>query len=143
MTVPLWCLLGFASWTLVLLLGIAVFRVTQVMTGQKKPTEFPAGVPHGGDLYWRLNRAHLNCTENLPIFGAVVAVGTLAGVTWPLFGLLSQVYLGARVVQSLIHVASGSTVAVNARFAAFIVQACCLVRMIWMITDLYSGIKPL
>jgi len=138
MTVPLWCLLGFAGWTICLVLSVAAFRAGQVLTGKKQANEFPAGVPHGGDLYWRLNRAHLNCTENLPVFGAVIAAGTFAGVTWPLFGTLCQVYLAARITQSLIHIASGSVIAVNTRFAAFVVQIFCLIRMIWMIVEVYG-----
>lgn len=72
MTRPLLCLLAFAGWALFLVLCIAAARVSQVLTGKKKPNEFPSGVPHGGDRYWRLNRAHLNTVENLPIFGAIV-----------------------------------------------------------------------
>jgi len=137
MTVPLWCLLGFAAWTLLLVVAVAASRTVQVVTGSKRPDEFPAGVPHGDDAYWRLNRAHLNCAENLPLFASVVTVGTLAGITWPLFGTLAQVYLGARIVQSVIHISSGSVLAVNARFTAFLVQLFCLGRMIWLVAEVY------
>ncbi len=137
MTVPLWCLLGFAAWTLLLVVAVAAARVMQVVAGEKRPDEFTAGVPHGGDAYWRLNRAHLNCVENLPLFASVVTVGTFAGITWPLFGTLAQVYLGARIVQSVIHISSGSVLAVNTRFAAFLVQIFCLGRMIWLVAEVY------
>ena len=53
MTTPLWCLLGFVAWTIVLLLAIALTRVGAVLTGAKKANEFPSGVPHGGDLACR------------------------------------------------------------------------------------------
>ena len=130
MTTPLWCLLGFVAWTLVLLLAIGVARVSQVLAGTAKPTDFPAGVPHGSDPYWRLNRAHLNCLENLPLFASVVLIATVAGLRSPALDTLARTYLGARVCQSLAHLSSGGAVAVNVRFGFFLVQFGCLVGFI-------------
>jgi uncharacterized MAPEG superfamily protein len=127
MTTPLWCLLGFVVWTLVLLLGLGFSRVGAVLSGQKKANEFPSGVPHGGDAYWRLNRAHMNCVENLPLFASVVLVATVAGVKAPLLDTLARVYLGARIGQSVTHVSSGGVMAVNVRFTFFLVQVGCLI----------------
>jgi uncharacterized MAPEG superfamily protein len=127
MTTPLWCLVGFVAWTLLLLLAVAGARVSKVLTGQAAANDFPSGVPHGSDAYWRLNRAHLNCLENLPVFGAVVVVATLAGIKAPVLDTLARLYLGARVGQSVTHVASGSALAVNVRFTFFLVQFACLV----------------
>ena len=133
MTTPLWCLVGFVAWTLVLLLAIAFTRVGAVLTGAKKANEFPSGVPHGGDAYWRLNRAHMNCLENLPIFGALVLVATVAGLRAPLLDTVAKTYLAARIGQSVTHVASGSVIAVNVRFTFFVVQVACLIQMLLMI----------
>ena len=127
MTIPLWCLLGFVAWTLVLLLGVGFTRVGAVLRGEKRANEFPSGVPHGGDAYWRLNRAHMNCVENLPLFASVVLVATVAGVKVALLDTLARVYLAARVGQSVTHVSSGSVMAVNVRFTFFLVQIGCLV----------------
>ena len=127
MTTPLWCLLGFVAWTLVLLLGVGFSRVGAVLSGEKKANEFPSGVPHGGDAYWRLNRAHMNCVENLPLFASVVLVATVAGVRAPMLDTLARVYLGARIGQSVTHVSSGGVMAVNVRFTFFLVQIGCLV----------------
>ena len=127
MTTPLWCLLGFVAWTMLLLGGVGGARVAAVLRGEKQPNEFPAGVPHGGDRYWRLNRAHLNCVENLPLFGAVVLVAAVAGVRAPILDTLARTYLAARIGQSVTHVASGSALAVNVRFTFFLVQLGCLV----------------
>ena len=52
---------------IVLVTAIGAFRVLQVLTRKKAANEFPSGTPHGGDLYWRLNRAHMNTAENLPL----------------------------------------------------------------------------
>jgi uncharacterized MAPEG superfamily protein len=127
MTTPLWCLAGFVVWTLLLLLGVAGARVSKVLSGQATAADFPSGVPHGSDAYWRLNRAHLNCLENLPVFAAVVLVATVAGIRAPVLDTLARLYLGARVGQSLTHIASGSVMAVNVRFTFFLVQFACVV----------------
>ena len=122
MPVPLSCLLGFVVWTLLLVLCIGATRVALVMQGKARPNAFPADAPHGGELYRRLLRAHLNCLENLPLFGAVVLTAQVLGVGGATLDLLARVYLGARVAQSCIHISSGRSRAVNMRFFAFLTQ---------------------
>ena len=131
MTTALWCLLGFAGWTLALVVvGIGMPRVAKVLAGQAKANDFKADEPHGSERYRRTMRAHMNCVENLPIFASVVLVGTVAGVRAPDFGMLAVVLLAARVVQSSIHISSGSVAAVNARFMFFLVQLVCMAAMV-------------
>jgi uncharacterized MAPEG superfamily protein len=128
MTVGLACLLGFAAWTLLLVAaGIGGVRIPKVLTGKAKPNAFPADVPHGSDRYRRTMRAHANCVENLPIFAAVVVPAAFLGLRSGPFDLLPAVFLGARVAQSLTHIASGTPVAVNVRFGFFLVQLVCIV----------------
>ena len=122
---PLACLVGFALWALVLVLAVGGTRVGQVLAGKKRANEFPSGTQHGGDRYWRLNRAHINTVENLPIFAAIVLAGTWLHVDDRWFLTLPVVVLAARVVQSLTHVASGSSRAVSLRFSAFLLQVAC------------------
>ena len=123
---PLACLVGFALWALLLVSTIGLTRSFLVLTGKRRPTEFPAGVQHGGDAYWRLNRAHLNTLENLPVFGVLVLAGVALHVATPLFRTLPQIILAARVAQSLIHLSSGRALAINLRFAAFATQVACM-----------------
>ena len=130
MTTALWCLLAFAAWGMLLLYCIGFVRVTTVMKGAKKPNEFPGGVQHGGDRYWRLNRAHMNVVENIGWFGAIVLIGTLTGVASSAWSWLPVVVVCARVVQSLIHISSGRNLAVNFRFTAFLVQHLAMLGMI-------------
>jgi len=127
MSAPLVSLVWFALWTVFLLLLIAAARVSQVMAGKAKPNEFTAGEKHGTDSYWRMNRAHLNAVENLPVFGALVLAGVASGVDTALFATLCIVVVIARIVQSLIHLSSGSVIAVNFRFAAYVVQVVCFI----------------
>jgi uncharacterized MAPEG superfamily protein len=125
---PLVCLVLFAVWAMVLVLCIGAVRVFQVLTGKKRANEFPSGVPHGGDAYWRLNRAHINTLENLPIFAALVLAAALLHVE---LGRLPLVVICARVVQSLFHISSGRSLVVNLRFTAYSVQLGCFG---WMAT---------
>jgi uncharacterized MAPEG superfamily protein len=122
-------LIVYALWAIVLVLALAVVRTGTVLRGRAKANSFTAGTPHGGDAYWRLNRAHLNTLENLPIFGAVVLSGWVVGMESATFNRLAVIVVAARIVQSLIHLVSGSVTAVTFRFAAFAVQIAC---EIWM-----------
>lgn len=118
-------LLGFIFWTLFLGLGVVSIRSFKVLTGSNKSNEFPAGIKHGSEFYWRLNRAHINCIENLPVFGILVLIGVFAGVLDNRFELVTQIILGARIFQTLSHLSSGSVLAVNARFTGFMIQYGC------------------
>lgn len=129
MSTALLCLLGFAAWTALLPIVLITYRSTKLLTGRASTDDFRADVPHGGERYRRLMRAHANCVENLPLFAAVVLVAASARLDPPHFALLAQTYLGARVVQSIIHIASGSALAVYLRFTAFFVQLVCLGAM--------------
>lgn len=48
----------------------------------------------------------------------------------PLMATLATVVVGARLVQSAAHIASGSSLAVNVRFTAFATQLACFVAML-------------
>jgi len=113
-----------------LLLAIAAARVRHVLAGKARASDFTAGIPHGGDRYWRLNRAHLNCLENLPLFSAVVLTGAVIGAEAPWLDRLAELYLLARIGQSLTHISSGSDRAIQVRFAFFGIQLLCLLGMI-------------
>ena len=111
----------FIAWALLLLAVMEILRSHLVLTGRAQSNEFKPDNSNTSPFMQRLARAHANCVESLPLFGGLllVAVATgRAGATDPLAPWL----LGARVVQSSIHLASTSVVAVNARFAAFVVQ---------------------
>jgi uncharacterized MAPEG superfamily protein len=119
---PLAALVLHAAWVLVLVLAIGVWRLSQVAAGQRKANEFPSGTEHGSEAYWRLNRAHMNTVENLPTFAALVLAGVYLQVQDLAFQILPSLVLYGRIVQTLIHVASGSALGVSLRFAAYVVQ---------------------
>jgi uncharacterized MAPEG superfamily protein len=126
-------LIFYALWAMFLVLSVGAARVHQVVTGKTEVTGFTAGVPHGTDTYWRLNRAHMNTIENLPIFATVVLAGVAADAADSTFNMLAIVVVSARAVQSMIHIASGAAGAINLRFTAFAVQIVCQMWMAWLI----------
>lgn len=121
MSPSLLALLGFIAWTLLLLVIMETIRSRLVLTGAVAANGFQPDNANLSPFMQRLARAHANCLEGLPVFGGLLLLAAVAGrtaVTDPLAWLL----LGARVVQSLIHLASTSPAAVTARFTAFAVQ---------------------
>jgi uncharacterized MAPEG superfamily protein len=135
MTPTALALLGFALWTILLVVTLGFYRTGLVFGGKKKSNEFK---PSGEDLEgfgYRATRAHANCYENLPVAGAVLlfAIATnQTAITDP----LAFAFLGARVLQSLTHLASTSRIAVLLRFAFFIVQIVILVFWILALAHL-------
>ncbi|MBU4182968.1 MAG: MAPEG family protein [Burkholderiales bacterium RIFCSPHIGHO2_02_FULL_66_10] len=121
MTVTLQALLGFIAWTLFLLVLMEGIRSWLVLSGAVPANGFNPENSNLSPFMQRLARAHANCLEGLPVFGGLMLLAVVADratVTDP----LAWVLLAARVVQSLIHLASTSPVAVTARFTAFGVQ---------------------
>lgn len=134
MTTPLTCLVFFAAWTLGLVaLGVAPYRVAQVLLGGRRPNSFSAANPDGPEWYQRLLRAHANCVENLPVFGALVLAGHLSGHTEGAFATLAQVVCAGRVGQTLAHLSSGRSLVVNVRFTFFVVQVGAMGAMAWQL----------
>jgi uncharacterized MAPEG superfamily protein len=121
MSATLVALLGFLSWTLFLLLLMEAVRSRLVLSRAVPANGFDPENSTLSPFMQRLARAHANCLEGLPLFGGFMLVAVVAGrsdVTDP----LAHVLLGARIVQSTIHLASTSSPAVTARFVAFAVQ---------------------
>ena len=121
MSHTLLALLGFICWTLALLVLMEVIRSKLVLTGEVAANGFNPENSNLSPFMQRLAHAHANCLEGLPVFGGLMVLAVLAGkssVTDP----LAYALLAARILQSTIHLASTSSTAVTARFAAFAVQ---------------------
>ena len=130
MSHSLLALTGFIGWTLCLLVTMEVVRSKLVLTGEVPANGFNPDNSNLSPFMQRLARAHANCLEGLPVFGGLLLVAVAAGkaeITDP----LACVMLGARVVQSLIHLVSTSPKAVTARFTAFAVQMA--IAVYWVI----------
>ena len=142
MTVPVWMLLGFATWTVLLLLfTIGIYRWSRILSGRMPIRNFPADAVGGEDWYRRATRAHANCIENLPVFGAIVFGLHVSNIAGTLVDVLATVVLIARIHQSLVHVCFIHTNAVaSVRFAFFFVQCACFLWLIGIIVATHAGI---
>ncbi|MEM7399254.1 MAG: MAPEG family protein [Pseudomonadota bacterium] len=131
MTTPLWVLLAFAVWTiLVLLSGVAVHRWRLILSKQANFADFSGGAVEGTDFYARATRAHANCLESLPIFGALALIAAVAGIDTPRLDQLAIAILIARIAQSVVHMALPVTnTTAPIRGALFGVQ---LIAFLWM-----------
>lgn len=130
MTTTLLAFLGFIAWTLALLVLMEALRSKLVLSGAVPANGFDPQNSRLSPFMQRLARAHANCLEGLPIFGGLMLMAVVAGrsaVTDP----LAYALLAARVLQSLIHVASTTPIAVTARFTAFAVKV--FIAVYWVV----------
>ncbi|PWB44733.1 MAG: MAPEG family protein [Rhodocyclales bacterium] len=121
MTPTLAALTGFIAWTLLLLVAMEAIRSRMVITKEVPANGFRPDNANLSPFMQRLARAHANCLEGLPIFGGLMLVAVVSDKS-SLTDPLAFVLLGARIVQSTIHLASLSPAAVTFRFSAFAVQ---------------------
>jgi uncharacterized MAPEG superfamily protein len=114
-------LTGFITWALLLLVLMEVIRAQLVLRGKVPANGFTPDNAALSPFMQRLARAHANCVESLPVFGGLLLVAIATdrpSITDP----LAYLFLGARVFQSFVHLASLSPTAVTIRFTAFTVQ---------------------
>jgi len=114
-------LVVYVSWMIVLLGILASLRAGLSLSGKRAPNSFS---PDGSDVSSfsaRLCRAHANCYENFPIIGGLLLLAIATSSTGITDGL-AYYLIGARILQSIIHLISTSNLAVQARFACFAVQ---------------------
>jgi uncharacterized MAPEG superfamily protein len=121
MNPTLTALTGFVAWSLFLLVLMEVMRSRLVVIKVVPANGFTPDNANLSPFMQRLARAHANCVEGLPIFGGLMLIAAVAGKTG-LTDSLAYVFLGARIVQSVIHLGSTSSLAVTLRFLAFAVQ---------------------
>lgn len=121
MSPTLTALTGFVSWSLFLLVLMEVVRSKLVIARAVPANGFVPDNSNLSPFMQRLARAHANCVEGLPIFGGLMIVATLSGRS-AVTDSLAYAFLGARIVQSLVHLSSVSSAAVIVRFSAFSVQ---------------------
>lgn len=116
-------LLCFTALTVALAFGYVGYRVALVLTGKAAANSWTRGAATWQDpaLITRLQHAHMNCVENLPVYAAVVlaafALGQLTVVDQ-----LAGVFLALRLGQSLIHAVSTSPAMVFIRANLYIAQ---------------------
>ena len=132
MTIPVWMLLGFALWTVgILLFTVGVYRWSRILTGRVEIRHFRADNANEGQAwYQRAMRAHANCVENLPVFAVIVFALYASGLSTAATNALAVCVLCARVVQSVIHIGLEQTNRVTVfRFLFFFAQIACMLAL--------------
>ena len=96
MTVPVWVLLLFAAWTLLLLfLTVGYFRWSRILTGHATIREWRPDQDQGTDWYRRAMRAHA-----LPIYTVVVIALLVTETKSPWLDGLAIILLIARIAHN-------------------------------------------
>ena len=128
-------LLGFAAWTLLLIAAVFLYRGMRFLGGtpinhwprQAKPAD-------DAPIVKRIEDAHANCLENLPLFAVIVlaaaALGRLGDIQ-----MLAPWVLYARIGQSLAHLSGTGPMNVFVRASFWSVQ---LALCIWMLVKLIA-----
>lgn len=142
MTIAMWMLLGFATWTLLLLMAtVGVYRWVRILFSNVPIASFRSDQLEGEDWYRRGTRAHANCVENLPVFGVIVFVISALGIDGPAVNYLTIIVLIARVCQSLVHVSHVQTDRfVALRFTFFCLQLICFLALIVIAAGYGAGV---
>src|SRR5215813_3469551 len=121
-------LVGFAAWLALLTIVLGFYRCAVMLRTNKAINSFATDGQDIDPLGHRLTRARNNCYETLPLFAALALGASIAGrldVTDP----LAMWVLYARIGQSLTHIASTSTAAVQVRGAFFFART--LIYLWW------------
>jgi len=128
-------LLGFAAWTILMVLLLGVTRTGLVFAGKKKANEFRATGEDLGSFGYRITRVHANCYENLPAAAAVMLYAIATSQTAVTDGL-AIVFIGLRIAQSIVHLLSTASPMVLVRFALFAAQSAILLYWILALAHL-------
>ncbi len=114
-------LLGFAAWTILMVVLLGVTRTGLVFAGKKKSNQFKSTGEDLGSFGYRVTRVHANCYENLPVAAAVLLYAIATSQTAITDGL-ALIFIGLRVAQSAVHLLSTAPPMVMIRFALYIAQ---------------------
>jgi uncharacterized MAPEG superfamily protein len=122
-------LIGFAAWTLCLVTGVFLYRGLLFVSGTPI-NSWPRGAKVASDPAFvkRMEDAHANCLENLPVFAVLVLAAVALGRQDSL-SVLAPWVLYARIGQSLAHLAGGGAMPVFVRASFWSMQ---LALMFWM-----------
>lgn len=128
-------LLGFAAWTALLVLGIFLYRGLRFVTGTPI-NSWPRGAKPANDaaIVNRMQDAHANCLESLPVF-AVIVLGAAAMGRLDAVAVLAPWVLYARIGQTLAHLSGVGQLQVLVRASFWSVQ---LGLMLWMLFKLLA-----
>ena len=127
----------YAAWTLLLpVIYAGTIRVPAIASGRKRADSWERGKPNDDPAALaRMKNAHGNCTENFPVFAAIVVVAALLGKI-AIADAVAGYVLYARVAQSVVHIIGTSLPLIALRGFFYAAQ---VVLMLWMILRLVTG----
>lgn len=131
-------LVGYLSWTVLLVICLGAYRTVLVMQKERAANGFKADGSDSPAFGYRLTRAFGNCVESFAFIGGAMLIGlatSSAAITDPLALWL----LMARVGQSVVHIVSTSVLAVQIRFALFLVQIGIVLYWLFQFYTKFSG----
>jgi uncharacterized MAPEG superfamily protein len=126
--------LGYIGWTLALIVLQEGIRTWLVLSGRRQASGFAVDGSDLGPFMHRLARAHANCYEHFPIIAGPMLLALATGHA-AITGALALWMLGARVVQSTVHLISISNAAVFVRFTFFAIQ---MAIAVWWVIQLWQ-----
>lgn len=124
MTVPLWGLVIFIVWTIVVVVLLLTVRLRHLAAGGSAK-DF--GTPNDASPLWRMFRVQANLVENLPLYTGTVFLLTVRGISGTAIDALAGIYIAFRIVHSVIHIAGLNP---NLRVVSLAIQFSCLIALI-------------
>lgn len=123
-------LIGFAAWTLLLVFVVFNWRFFEVLRGRPANSWLRGAAAPSPPLVTRVEHAHANCIENLPVFVAIVVAAALLEKL-DAINVAGPFVLYARIAQSLTHLAGTSHWLVFIRANFYAVQLLLFAYMLW------------
>ncbi|AXQ30791.1 MAPEG family protein [Solimonas sp. K1W22B-7] len=123
-------LIGFTAWTLLLVFIAVNWRALEILRGVKADSWTRGAERERPSMVKRMEHAHFNCLENLPVFAAIVLAAYAMGKQ-PVVDTLACYVLIARLAQSLVHIMGVSHWMVMLRAAFYTAQVLMFFYMMW------------
>jgi uncharacterized MAPEG superfamily protein len=124
MMIPLWGLVIFMLWTIMVVVLLLIVRIRHLAAGGN-PKDF--GVIDDNSLMWRLFRVQANLVENLPLYLGVVFLLTVRGISGGAVDLLVSIYIIFRLLHSIVHIVGADP---RLRILSLAIQFSCLISLI-------------
>lgn len=136
MNLTAFALIGYITWTLLIVIVLVSHRATLTLTGKRAANSFKTDGTDVSEFSARLCRAHANCYESFPFVGGLLLLALATNQTG-ITNSLAVVVLLCRIAQSTTHAVSTSVWGVQIRFGFFMAQvAICLYWVIGFIRHL-------
>lgn len=123
-------LIGFTAWTLLLVFVVFNWRFFEVLRGRPANSWPRGGAAISPGFITRVEHAHLNCVENLPVFAAIVVAAYWLGRT-DVVNDVGPFVLYARLAQSGVHLIGTSHWLVFLRANFYVIQLLLFAFMLW------------